>query len=528
MPRIVVSYRRDIDAGYAGRLYDRLVQEFGTGDVFMDIDGIPPGEDYLQVIERVLDRCEALVAVVGRQWLAVTNGNGLRRLDDPVDPVRQEIVAALARGVRVVPVLVGGASMPAEPDLPPDLRPLSRRQAVQVGNENFHDAFARLATALRSTAALGREVDQAWVRHRVELIVASQDDVSGGFRNQVFRSDAPARPQSWSTAQCLVALSQLEELGRLLAPIEAACDYLESTRKPGRGWGYDLVEDETAVTEVGAWVALAYLSLLEHPEVKQRAPRLAADLTNRVERGLDAVPALQNPAGGWSPVSGVERRNQRTYSTMMALWALIKARHNEATAAMADRYEGTVRRSIRWLLSSFDPRIGWVPNPDRRPQVRDFLGLTAQLLAVLHYAESLGRERDILPILQADPAYLDAKRWFLNHEDLAGRRFHWNDTLPDVDQELSGTSFRLEGSAFLWCPWSVLTLGLLAEDRSLDDTERGKAAALRSRCFDLLMKHREEVGLNGTYEVAEALLCLAPQISGHAPALGIPRRSAPP
>ncbi len=542
MPRIVISYRREDTAGHAGRLHDHLRQEFGSEEVFLDIDGsIAPGDDFVEALERVLAQCETLVAVIGHQWL------GARDRGDRRDYVQMEIAAALERKIRVVPVLVEGAAMPDERDLPPGLGALTRRQALKLSHEGFHADVQRLAQALRarpaaatpaeprapapapapvppsaaeSGAALGPTIDETWVRHCVELIAAARDDATGGFRNQLF--DADARPQTWSTAQCVVALGQLPELGRLLPALEAACDSMEATRQPAGGWGYDVAEDEEAVTEVGCWATLAHLCLLEHPDVRQRAPRLAAALGPRVERDLEQMVERQHPAGGWSPVRRADpRRNQRTYTSMMALWALLKARHCNALAAAVEKYDSRILRTVRWLLNGFDSTNGWVPNPGRSPQARDFLGLTAQLLGVLHYAEVVGRERDILHVLHDDPTYREARRWFLDHEDLPGRKFVWNDSLPDIDQELSGTSFHLEGSTFLWCPWSLLTLGVFAADPRADAGERARAAVLHQRCVELLMKHRKEIGINGTYEMAETLLSLAPLTFGGAPALGI-------
>jgi TIR domain len=121
MPSIFVSYRRSDAPGHAGRLYDRLVDRFGEGSVFKDLDSMEPGADFVEVIEDTVARCDALLAVIGRDWLEVNQGGG-RRLDDPQDWVRLEIADALKRKIRVVPVLVAGASMPSAADLPEDLQ----------------------------------------------------------------------------------------------------------------------------------------------------------------------------------------------------------------------------------------------------------------------------------------------------------------------------------------------------------------------------------------------------------------------
>src|SRR4051812_26727912 len=108
MPMIFLSYRRTDAPGHAGRLYDRLVDRFGDDCVFRDLDTLEPGADFVEVIEETVARCDALLAVIGRDWLTPT-APGKRRIDDPLDWVRLEITHALDRRIRVVPVLVHGA-----------------------------------------------------------------------------------------------------------------------------------------------------------------------------------------------------------------------------------------------------------------------------------------------------------------------------------------------------------------------------------------------------------------------------------
>src|SRR5215813_2477651 len=103
----------------------------------MDIDTIPLGVDFVGVIEDAVARCDVLLAVIGPRWLTSQDAQGSRRLDDPNDFVRLEIEAALKRGVRVVPVRVDGAAMPAAEQLPPSLRPLARRQAIEMDDTRW-------------------------------------------------------------------------------------------------------------------------------------------------------------------------------------------------------------------------------------------------------------------------------------------------------------------------------------------------------------------------------------------------------
>jgi TonB family protein len=146
---IFISYRRDDSIANAGRLYDHLAAEFGRDRVFMDVDAIQPGEDFVEVIQRKVASCDALVIVIGRQWLAVQNERGMRRLDDPDDYVVLEIRAALERKIPIIPVLVSAASAPKAEDLPESLKALARRQALPISDTDFRTGMSRLIDTLR-------------------------------------------------------------------------------------------------------------------------------------------------------------------------------------------------------------------------------------------------------------------------------------------------------------------------------------------------------------------------------------------
>ena len=70
--RIFLSYRRSDVGGYAGRLYDALVQRLGPKNVFQDVSGIGAGHDFTEVIHRALDESDAMLAVIGPGWLGPT------------------------------------------------------------------------------------------------------------------------------------------------------------------------------------------------------------------------------------------------------------------------------------------------------------------------------------------------------------------------------------------------------------------------------------------------------------------------
>ena len=145
--RIFISYRRDNSAGYARAIHERLISRFAKDRVFMDVDSIEPGLPFDQVIKQAVERCEILLAVIGKEWLQQRTGNG-PRLNDPNDFVRIEIASALAGHVRVIPVLLDGATMPAQDMLPEPLRSLALRNAVEVSNSRFSSDVERLIDAI--------------------------------------------------------------------------------------------------------------------------------------------------------------------------------------------------------------------------------------------------------------------------------------------------------------------------------------------------------------------------------------------
>ncbi len=148
IPKIFISYRRDDAPGSAGRLYDRLADSFPREALFMDVDAMVPGIDFVRELDDAVQGCNVLLAVIGRRWLDASTPGGLRRLDDPEDFVRIEVETALKQEIRVIPVLVDGAQMPAAEELPEPLKPLARRHAVEISHSRFASDADRLVRAL--------------------------------------------------------------------------------------------------------------------------------------------------------------------------------------------------------------------------------------------------------------------------------------------------------------------------------------------------------------------------------------------
>jgi len=147
--RIFISYRRSDSADIAGRIYDRLIDKFGRGPIFKDVDSIPLGVDFKEYLDKKVSECNILLAVIGKHWLDASDASGKRRLEDASDFVRIEIESALQRGIPVIPLLVQGAQVPHEEHLPASLRKLVYRNGIPIRPDpDFHRDMDRLISAL--------------------------------------------------------------------------------------------------------------------------------------------------------------------------------------------------------------------------------------------------------------------------------------------------------------------------------------------------------------------------------------------
>ncbi|MBB4634202.1 toll/interleukin-1 receptor domain-containing protein [Longimicrobium terrae] len=148
MAEIFICYRRNDSEGYAGRLHENLESHFGSRAVFVDVDNLHPGVDFERVIASTLLKARVVLAVIGPRWVN-------SRLSNEADYVRMEVIAALKTRKRLIPVLVGGATMPAAERLPEELRALARNNAFTLRHEAWKDDVARLIKSLERTLSSG-------------------------------------------------------------------------------------------------------------------------------------------------------------------------------------------------------------------------------------------------------------------------------------------------------------------------------------------------------------------------------------
>ena len=153
-PQIFISYRRDDAAGYARAIHEELTRNFGAERVFIDVDDINAGQPFSEVIQRSVGASAVLLALMGKRWAGERDG-AAARIFEAGDFVRQEVAAGLAKKLRVIPVLLDGATMPDAARLPPDLAPLAGRNALELDNSRFAADMARLVREVRS--ALGED-----------------------------------------------------------------------------------------------------------------------------------------------------------------------------------------------------------------------------------------------------------------------------------------------------------------------------------------------------------------------------------
>ncbi|HTO79220.1 MAG TPA: toll/interleukin-1 receptor domain-containing protein [Methylocystis sp.] len=258
---VFICYRREDSAGFARLIYDRLTHTLGQDSVFFDVDNIPVGLDFVDILSERVGKCDALIAVIGRSWASSVDDRNRRRLDDPNDFVRIEIEAALGRKVRVIPVLVDGAAMPGPDDLPDSLKKLTRRQGIEISHTRFDSDVERLTRAL---SLLEEELRQ---RDAAEIERAAREE-----RERREAEEAAARA----------------ERERQLAEAEAARRADEERR-----------EREAAEAERSARQERERRDAAEAVEARQAAEAEAARRLAAEQRHVGWSLAEQTPTGAW-------------------------------------------------------------------------------------------------------------------------------------------------------------------------------------------------------------------------------------
>jgi hypothetical protein len=550
---IFICYRREDSAEVVDRIYGELEAAY-PGRVFRDISEMEGGLDFEDQVRDQLQQCQAALVVIGPDWLNIRDSDGNLRLHSEGDYVRIEIESVLARqALRVFPLLVKGASLPIPDAVPPSLRPLLRRHGYPTRRDpDFKSDIARLIVALDVTLGISRPVAKTrrlsffglgfltaaalaltfyeqtfriaenghdFIKHNYAKLtkqplmagLADLDRWKGSILalqapNGGFRFGPTSEPQVWTTAQCLTALlASPLDLKEDHDKIVRGFEYIESRRDENAdGWG--LFEDgSVAQTEITAWVCVANAQLLASTRSKLFAD-LVPDARRRISRDLASIARceLPSPKGAWSPIWVPDKmvpELARTYSTVMALWALAEARDvSDIHEEIGSKYDVAIDNGVAWLLATFRQGVGLPPAPSigHGP----FPGLTAQAVYVLRRIE---RVRPNLRNLGAD---FIAKDIFLNLVN-TGEPFQNRDVLDGEVSDLRPTKYKLENSSFLRFPWFLLAASSLKNDDALSGASKKTAA----ECFERL-KFRSG-GLDThlrtaeTWEIAETLYCVS-------------------
>ncbi len=333
----------------------------------------------------------------------------------------------------------------------------------------------------------------------LDAMFALQHQAEGFFR----ASDTVER-HAWSTAQCIcAALAHPDGVQRHGKKITMAFQYLDRSRHSDGYFKYD-VDDGATITDISCWTFLA-----DAWAVARKVPGWAPLRAVRSAAEADERLILQRQhaaSGGWLPTAHNHPNNVRTYSTLMAVWALASATPCGSAARERDR-RSAVERGIAWLCDQ-RIRIGrWVPNANRVIAPREiYPGLDAQATYVLLDAKRRGYlvSHDVLQESVVKLVSFGADR----SADLTSMA-----AINPSDTILIGTRFLIEGSAFVWPPWSLAALALASADPSFPTKLR--ASAVESRAF-LLKRIRDHLGqlrlrstFAETFEYAETLLGLS-------------------
>jgi TIR domain-containing protein/3-keto-disaccharide hydrolase len=244
---VFICYRREDAPATTGRIYDHLVQSFGEGSVFKDVDSIPIGADFPAHIQRILRQATAQVIVIGPRWLDIHDGAGQPRLQNPGDFVRQEIETGLASGIPVIPVLVEGATMPPARVLPASVAPLTRLQAVNIRlDPDFAADVRRLIAAIERVDTTARGI-----RARSHVSTAGNKQPSRTIgRGWLFGSLLALLAVLLVVLTATHGMFQLAPIGKVShtpmatattvpATPTAGAIYLNSLAVPASGWSID-------------------------------------------------------------------------------------------------------------------------------------------------------------------------------------------------------------------------------------------------------------------------------------------------
>lgn len=302
--KIFINYRRGDDPGNTGRLFDRLQDVFQPQQLFLDVDNIAPGLDFVHELNERVAECDIVLAVIGKLWIDARDAAGSRRLDDPDDFVRIEISSALNLGKRVIPVLVGEAQMPQPEELPEVLRPLVRRNAVRLTHERFRADTQGLVKAIQQGLA---EID---AQRKAEAEAARHAQEEDERKRQEVEAARHAREEAFRKKTELEARERAAEERR-----QKKADAPRQSRHPP--WQAIIVSGALTILLLAGG---AYL-WVERTSLPPPNPQVAAVVTP------PPAPASLSPLAGAAPPADISA--QRTPDAVA--WSILKEATDDAT-----------------------------------------------------------------------------------------------------------------------------------------------------------------------------------------------------
>lgn len=240
MPKVFISYRRSDTQMVAGRLRESLARRLGDEAIFRDKDSIGAGEDWTKAIEASLSGDVVVLALIGPGWETARDEAGSRRLDDPADWNRVELEQALKGSGRVIPLLVDGAKMPREAELPENLRPLARSNALKLRDDDWDSDIERLSRAI------GARGNSSRMRRLAVAMIAFAVIVGGGASYWWLSfSDAPV--DSTTQPERGAGSSYREDIqGKLYDDLEKALKLLVSANPADKAKAIGMVDANLA------------------------------------------------------------------------------------------------------------------------------------------------------------------------------------------------------------------------------------------------------------------------------------------
>lgn len=354
MLQIFISYRRDDTSGWAGRLIDHLKgeKEFQDGGIFFDMTSIPIGVDFMNRIEAAISVSDVFIAVIGKQWMDIEDENGERRIQNPQDPVRNEIAFAIGLDLPILPVLVGGAGMLNPDDLPDEIRALARPNAGEINNARFDDDFKAFMAAIRKMAA-DHKRDSKFDQRRITpevLLTLGKHYLHGKDYPSARRFLTEAKTMNPRSAAAYVGLAQ--------------CSQLEAFSQIVRR-NFGLAEDLLIQGEAQIDEALRYDNT--DPNIFVQAAYVRKDIAQtyaRVDKMREATTARAGARTHFKMALGVDERHVSALNGLASLAAL----------------EQNWDEALEWLGKALEIR------PDYMAARQD--------LVQVHYGRFLAAEKD--------------------------------------------------------------------------------------------------------------------------------------